>query len=123
MYPDAPKDVTETTVTRFAKKYGLSMAKAAQRIEVISRLGQQEGLTFKYSSTLNTNTMDAHRLTKYVNSLNDPILTKKVVQSLFKAYFSDNLKLADHQVLLAVAKQAGLDLTAVTEVLNSKKYY
>lgn len=123
LYPDAPKDVQETTVVRFAKKYGLTNEEAAERIDKIAELGRAEGLTFNYSSTLNTNSMDAHRLTQYVNSLGDPQLTKRVMDRLFDAYFGKNLKLADHDVLLNVAKETGLNLTKVKEVLESNAFY
>lgn len=123
LYPDAPKDVQETTVVRFAKKYGLTEKEAADRIDKIAELGRAEGLEFNYSSTLNTNSMDAHRLTQYVNSLGDPKLTKQVSDLLFDAYFGKNLKLADHDVLLNVAKEAGLDLSKVKEVLDSNAFF
>jgi len=123
LYPDAPKDVQETTLVRFAKKYNLSMEMAAERIDKIAQMGRAEGLDFKYSSTQNTNTMDAHRLTQYVNSLGDSKLTKRFSDLLFKAYFSDNLKLANHDVLLDVAQKADLDLSKVKEVLNSQQYF
>jgi len=123
LYPDAPKDVQETTLVRFAKKYHLTMDAAADRIDKIAQMGRAEGLDFKYSSTHNTNTMDAHRLTQYVNSLGDPKLTKKFSDLLFDAYFGDNLKLADHDVLMAVSKKAGLDLAKAKEVLNSNAYF
>jgi predicted DsbA family dithiol-disulfide isomerase len=123
LYPDAPKDVQETTVVRFAKKYGLTEKEAADRIDKIAELGRAEGLEFNYSSTLNTNSMDAHRLTQYVNSLGDPKLTKQVSDRLFDAYFGKNLKLADHDVLLNVAKEAGLDLSKVKEVLDSNAFF
>lgn len=123
LYPDAPKDVKETTVVRFAKKYHLTKQQAADQIDKIAQMGRNEGLDFKYSTTLNTNSMDAHRLTQYVNSLGNPKLTKQVSDLLFQAYFSDNLKLADHQVLMDVAKKANLDLAKVKEVLDSNVYH
>lgn len=123
LYPDAPRDVQETTVVRFAKKYGLTEKEAADRIDKIAELGRAEGLEFNYSSTLNTNSMDAHRLTQYVNSLGDPKLTKRVSDLLFAAYFGKNLKLADHDVLLNVAKEAGLDLAKVKEVLEGNAFF
>lgn len=123
LYPDAPKDVQETTVVRFAKKYGLTEQEAADRIEKIAELGRAEGLNFNYSSTLNTNSMDAHRLTQYVNSLGDPKLTKRISDLLFDAYFGKNLELADHDVLMDVSKEAGLALTKVKEVLESNAFY
>ena len=123
LYPDAPRDVQETTLDRFAKKYNLSMDAAAERIDKISQMGRAEGLDFKYSSTRNTNSMDAHRLTQYVNSLGDSSLTKRVSDLLFQAYFSDNLKLADHDVLMNVAKTAGLNLEKVHEILEGNAFF
>ena len=123
LYPDAPKDVTETTLDRFAAKYGLTKEEAAQRIEQISQMGRAEGLDFKYSSTLNTNTMDAHRLTQWVKDNYDREVVDKLSSLLFKAYFSENVKLADHDVLLKAAKEAGVDLIAAKKLLDSNDYH
>lgn len=123
-YPDAPQDVQETTVVRFATKYGLTEQEAKKQIDDIAKLGRAEGLNFNYRSTLNnTNSLDAHRLTQYVNSLGDAALTKRVSDLLFDAYFGQNLKLADHAVLLGVAQEAGLDMAKVKEVLDSNAFY
>lgn len=123
LYPDAPKDVTETTLDRFAAKYGLTKEEAAQRIEQISQMGRAEGLDFKYSSTLNTNTMDAHRLTQWVKDNYDREVVDKLSSLLFKAYFSENVKLADHDVLLKAAKEAGVDPIAAKKLLDSNDYH
>lgn len=123
LYPDAPKDVTETTLDRFAAKYGLTKQEAAQRIEQISQMGRAEGLDFKYSSTLNTNTMDAHQLTQWVKDNYNREVVDKLSSLLFKAYFSENVKLADHEVLLKAAKQAGVDVAAAKKLLDSNDYH
>ncbi|QNQ81785.1 DsbA family oxidoreductase [Lactobacillus sp. PV037] len=123
LYPDAPKDVTETTLDRFAAKYGLSKQEAAQRIEQISQMGRAEGLDFKYSSTLNTNTMDAHRLTQWVKDNYEGEVVDKLSELLFKAYFSENVKLADHAVLLKAAQEAGVDVAAAKKLLDSTDYH
>lgn len=123
LYPDAPNDVTETTLDRFAVKYGLTKKEAAQRIEQISQMGRSEGLDFKYSTTLNTSTMDAHRLTQWVKDNYDQETLDKLSNLLFKAYFSENKKLADHKVLIEVAKKAGVDPIAAKKLLDSNDYY
>ena len=87
--PTAGDHATADTQTRFAHKYGLSMEHAAHSIEHISELGRAEGLDFKYATTLFTNTMDAHRLTKLAQTKGDPALTEMVIERLFKAYFTD----------------------------------
>ena len=97
---NAPKDVESTTVERFAVKYGLSLNDAEKEVSNISRLGIEEGIDFKYSSTLYTNTRDAHRLMKFAQSKGDAKLVEKLGNSLFDAYFTKNLKLADKEIAL-----------------------
>lgn len=120
--PSAGKHAAGDTQTRFAHKYGISMQEAGETIEHISQMGIAEGLDFKYATTLFTNTMDAHRLTKLAHSKNDPELAEKIIEALFKAYFTDNKELADKELLQKIGEDAGLDAEEVKEVLSSDKY-
>ena len=90
--------------------------------QTISQMGMGEGLDFRYGSTLFTNTMDAHRLTKLAQSKGDPALSERVISALFKAYFTDNKELADKALLQKIGETCGLDATEVREVLNSDTY-
>ena len=118
---NAPKNVQSTTVERFAQKYGLSIEDAKKQVSQISSLGIEEGIDFKYESTLYTNTRDAHRLMKLAQDKH-PETVEKLATSLFDAYFVENLKLADHDVLLEIGLKAGLDENEITEVLKSNSY-
>lgn len=120
--PSAGEHAVGDTQTRFAHKYGISMQEAGETIEHISQMGIAEGLDFKYATTLFTNTMDAHRLTKLAHSKNDPELAEKIIEALFKAYFTDNKELADKELLQKIGEDAGLDAEEVKEVLSSDKY-
>ena len=120
--PSAGEHAAGDTQTRFAHKYGISMQEAGETIEHISQMGIAEGLDFKYATTLFTNTMDAHRLTKLAQSKNDPQLVEQVIEALFKAYFTDNKELADKELLQKIREDAGLDAEEVKEVLSSDKY-
>lgn len=117
--PNAPQDVKTTTVERFATKYGLTISQAEQEVNNISQLGIDEGIDFKYATTLYTNSHDAHRLMKYVQSRDNPELVEKLSNLLFDAYFTKNLKLADKTTLYDVADDAGLDKKEVENVLKS----
>ena len=116
--PTASEKVTSSTVERFAKKYGMSIDDAAQRIEQISMMGRREGIDFKYISTRYTNTFDSLRLTKFAQEKGH----EEIIEKLFDAYFTKNLELADHEVLKKIAAECGLDENEVAEVLNSDKY-
>ena len=120
--PSAGEHAAGDTQTRFAHKYGISMQEAGETIEHISQMGIAEGLDIKYATTLFTNTMDAHRLTKLAQSKNDPELAEKIIEALFKAYFTDNKELADKELLQKIGEDAGLDAEEVKEVLSSDKY-
>ena len=86
--PSAPRKTETDTATRFAHKYGLSLAGAKARIEDISSLGRAEGIDFRYATTRYTNTFDAHRLTHYAQSLGDDAKTHKLESLLYAAYFT-----------------------------------
>ena len=120
--PSAGEHAAGDTQTRFAYKYGLSLEHAARSIEDISEMGRAEGLDFRYATTLFTNTMDAHRLTKLAQSKNDPALYEKVIEALFKAYFTDNKELADKELLRKIGEDCGLDPEEVRELLASDRY-
>lgn len=120
--PSAGKHATGDTQTRFAKKYGLSYEHAGRSIERISEMGRAEGIDFRYATTLFTNTMDAHRLTKLAQSKDDPEIADKVIERLFGAYFTDNKELADKELLQQIGEECGLDADEVREVLSSDKY-
>ena len=51
-----------------------------------------------------------------------PELVKPLATALFDAYFVENLKLADHEVLLNIAIKSGFDEGEVNEVLKSNLY-
>lgn len=120
--PTASKEVEGPTRDRFAKKYGLSLAGADAQIEQISSLGRECGIDFKYATTLYSNTFDAHRLMKLAEAKYDYETVKKLNHLLFDAYFTKNLILADHKVLMEVAKEAGMKEDEVKEVLDTDRY-
>ncbi len=119
--PYAGQHAESDTVTRFAKKYILSKEQAAANIAHISKLGEAEGLDFKYATTLFTNTMDAHRLTKLAQSKSAK-LADAVSEKLYKAYFTDNLELADRELLKKIGTECGLDKSEIMETLESDRY-
>ncbi|WP_227674041.1 DsbA family oxidoreductase [Psychrobacter phenylpyruvicus] len=118
--PNAPLTSSGPTQERFAKKYGISHEQAGEQLQKISQLATEEGIGFDYADTLFTNTMDAHRLTKYAQQ-NVPELADKLKKAIYKAYFIDQKELANREVLTAIAKNIGLDKD-VTALLDSDQF-
>ena len=116
--PEAPLEVTGPTLDRFAAKYGLTPVQAQERIDGISAMGRAEGLDFNYATTLNTNMLDAHRLTKLAHELGNTTFE----ELCYEAYFAKNEVMADHDVLRRLAFEAGLPEADVERVLESNEY-
>lgn len=120
--PNASQQSNRDIIARIAYKYGLSLEQAKEQVKQVTQTGRQEGLDFNYEGTLSTNTMDAHRLTKYIASKGDYKLTEQIIDRIFHACFAENLPLADHSVLLQVAMEAGLAQNEIEEILNSDAF-
>ncbi len=120
--PTAPKEVTTTTPERFAMKYRLSLEDAKAQIQQISDLGKECGIDFRYATTQYSNTRDAHRLMKLAEAKYDRETVERLNKALFDAYFTKNLVLSDHNVLLDVALSVGMVEEEVRDVLDTDKY-
>ncbi|MDE7461990.1 MAG: DsbA family oxidoreductase [Muribaculaceae bacterium] len=120
--PNASKEVVSSTPERFAMKYRLSLEGAKEQIEQISSLGRELGIDFRYATTQYSNTRDAHRLMKLAEAKYDRATVGRLNEALFKAYFVENLILADHKVLLDKAVGVGMKEDEVKEVLESNMY-
>lgn len=116
--PQASKEVTSTTKVRIAKKYRISEDEAQDMIDNITRTAAGEGLKYNYGTTRYTNTFDAHRVTKYAQSKGKT----EIIEKLFDAYFTDNLELSNHQLLIDIASSIGLDKEEVKRVLDNNEF-
>ncbi len=120
--PSASKNVESKTDERFAKKYMISIEQARKTIDNINHLGKEEGIDFKYESTLYTNTFDAHRLTKLIQSKGNYENTQKLIYLLYDAYFTKNLKLADRDVLINIGTQVGCTKEEIEKLLDNDDF-
>ncbi len=120
--PTASKEVVSGTPERFAMKYRLSLDEAKAQIEQISSLGRELGIDFRYATTRYSNTRDAHRLMKLAEAKYDRATVERLNETLFKAYFVENLVLADHKVLLDKAIEVGMKSDEVMQMLQSDAY-
>lgn len=67
------------------------------------------------------NTFDAHRLLHWAG-VQDPDRALALKQALFRAYFTEGENVADREVLVRIATDAGLDATQARNVLESGAY-
>ena len=119
--PNARKVPVRNVVEGFARHYGCSIDQAAAQVERIEAMGRGEGLIFRYGTARNSNTFDALRLTKLAQSKGYRF-GSEFVERMYKAYFEDNLVMADHDVLRKIAADAGMDAKEVDDLLNGDRF-
>jgi predicted DsbA family dithiol-disulfide isomerase len=119
--PNARKVPVRNVIEGFARHYGCSIEQAQAQVERIEAMGRGEGLIFRYGTARNSNTFDALRLTKLAQSKGYKF-GSEFVERMYKAYFEDNLVMADHDVLRKIAADAGMDAKEVDELLNGDRF-
>lgn len=117
--PNAPKEMTSNAYEAFASGHNVSVEQAKQRFDMFTKSALEVGLEYRYDKIQMTNTFDAHRIAKWANKTNQETL---VTTRFMKAYFTDGLNLASHQVLLDLVSELGLDVEGARKVLKSDAY-
>lgn len=86
----------------------------------LTALGAADGIEYRFEDTLRVNTFDAHRLMAWARSLDDDRRTgaqDRLSEALFKAYFTDGRNVSEHDTLVEICGDAGLDTDAAGEIL------
>jgi predicted DsbA family dithiol-disulfide isomerase len=102
-----------------AEKYG--RAPDAALHEMIRTRAAAVGFTMSPGRDRVYNTFDAHRLLHWA-ALMGKTTQSALKHALLRAYFTDKLDIADHDVLVAKAEEAGLDPSEARAILASDRY-
>ena len=91
--------------------------RAAQIYARVAAAGATVGIPFAFERIeRQPNSRDAHRLIAWAQSQGD---ASDLVERLFRAYFIDGRRIGDHEVLAAIAGEAGFDPAAARKLLGS----
>jgi predicted DsbA family dithiol-disulfide isomerase len=103
-----------------AQKYGSTREQLLRNQENIRARGAELGFTFDMSKRSRVyNTFDAHRLLHWAEVEGRQ---RELKRALFAAYFTEGRNPSDHEVLIDVAAQAGLDSQRARAILASDEY-
>ena len=116
--PDHPKDTQETVLSMLSRKYGMPEAQARTADARVAGLAKAEGLGFDSNRPVG-NTFDIHRVIQLGRAKG---VQHELITAVNRAYFADARQVFDHDVLTEVAVGAGIDASAVTEVLDGDTY-
>jgi predicted DsbA family dithiol-disulfide isomerase len=109
------KNITEY----LAEVKGWTLGYAKQMNDYVTNMAAQVGLHYDFDKAVIANSFDAHRVVQ---------LAKKhgkgdaMEERLFKAYFTEGLNTADHETLLRLGTDIGLDAAEVKQVLASDQF-
>ena len=105
-----------------AQKYGVNPAQTLATRQNIKQRGEELGFAFDMDGRSRIyNTFDAHRLLHWAGTQSAQAQHDLKV-ALFGAYFSKGQDPSDHETLVRVATETGLDAAAARAVLESDAY-
>ena len=100
-------------------KYRITMAEADAMIDTMIEAGAGNGVVLRFDKAKPGNTFDAHRL---LHLAADRSVQGELKERLFRATFTKGAAIADHDVLVAAATDAGLDGEEAGAVLAGDAY-
>jgi predicted DsbA family dithiol-disulfide isomerase len=116
--PAAGQDARE----HIMRKYGIDAAQSDANRKALRERAAAVGFDYNVRDGSRVwNTFDAHRLLHWAET-QDNAKALLLKQALFRAYFTNNENVADHEVLVRAAIGAGLDADAARRVLASDAY-
>jgi predicted DsbA family dithiol-disulfide isomerase len=115
--PGMPLEGIERQVYR-SEKFG-SWERSLELDARVAAFGASVGIAFAFDRVARTpNTFDAHRLIHYAQTEGKQ---HALVESLFRAYFTEGRDIGDRQVLAELGAGAGLDRAEVEDLLSSDR--
>ncbi len=103
-----------------AEKYGVTPVQSKQNREMIQARGKAVDFDFNFQEDSRMwNSFDAHRLLHWAEIEGCQEALKR---ALFKAHFTDNRNVSDHQVLIDIAGDIGLDQEVTKGILASDEF-
>ncbi|NBG88394.1 DsbA family oxidoreductase [Isachenkonia alkalipeptolytica] len=118
--PEIPAYSGEGMQELLSKKYNLTLEEAENNLREVQERAEKVGLYYDFEDMKPTNTLDAHRLTKYARTLGkDQALAEKI----FKSYFEKGGLISDHDELLTLCKDVGIVKSQAYELLSDPNIY
>lgn len=113
--PQGGKDRRQYMIEKFGSEERIRQVH--QRLEA---LGTQEGIDFAFDAIrIAPNTLDAHRVIRWASAAGQDV-QNRLVRRLFQLNFEQGADIGDHGVLIAAAREAGMDAAVVETLLPTE---
>ena len=117
--PSAPAVQEGDNATRLAQKYGRTRAQAVAMIQNVADTAAKDGLELNLLHARSGNTFDGHRV---LHLAAERGVQGAVKERFLRGYMTEGQAIGDHEVLVRLASEAGLDAEEVRAVLASDRY-
>lgn len=104
--PSGTNEHGESVDAMLARRKGISIERARQMNEHVSAIAAEDGLEYRLENAQWGNTLDAHRITHLAKRHG---LQGEAEERLMRAYFTEALPIADHETLVSLASEIGID--------------
>lgn len=120
--PDSPIGGAVPVAEHLGQKYGGDLEGGRLMTARASEEAQADDLVFDLEAAVRANTFDAHRLVALAHEMGGPALQSAAVERFLAAHFREGLAIDDHEVLLRLSGECGMDERRVSAVLASDSY-
>ena len=117
--PAAPAERVGDYAELLSAKYGFPVSQGQQMIDTMTATAAQEGLDFHFETARVGNTFDAHRL---LHLAHERGVQDAVKERLLRATFTEGEPVGDHEALVRLTAEVGLDPDEARAVLGSDRY-
>lgn len=116
---DLKTDTTKNTIQHLAESKGWTMEYTNSTVQYVMDMAEEVGLHYDFNKAVVANSFDAHRLIQFAKSKGKGDAAE---ERLFKAYFTEGKNTADHNTLIQLGTEIGLDEAELKTVLSSDAY-
>jgi predicted DsbA family dithiol-disulfide isomerase len=117
--PAAPPEREGDRAERLAEKYGMTVERAREMERQMTETAAGEGLDFRFDIARSGATFDGHRV---IHLAGEHGLQDAMKERLLRAYFTEGELMSDHEALVRLAAEVGLDPDEVRAMLASDQF-
>jgi len=117
--PAAPPEREGDRAERLAEKYGMTVEQAREMGRQMTETAAAEGLDFRFDIQRSGTTFDGHRV---IHLAGEHGLQDAMKERLLRAYFTEGELMSDHDALVRLAAEVGLDADETRAMLASDRF-
>ena len=118
--PSIETDAAKTVHQFLAERKGISPEQAKQMNDRVTGIAKEVGLTYNFDKAVMANSFDAHRFSHLAKQEG---LQDQAEELLFSSYFTNGKNTADHDTLIKLGTEIGINPEKMKEMLNSEKFF